>query len=69
MGRTKKLIDFEPLKSVSYTKEFHHTCNNTAICRKVISPSELCADCKYYKFQEVEVADNPIRHDIRDWGF
>ena len=67
MGRTKKLIDFKPLKSVTYHKELHHTCLNPAICKLRISPSRACRNCKFYKNQAVEVADNPIRHDIRDW--
>lgn len=66
MGRTKKLIDFKRLKSVTYHKELHHACMNTAICKRVISPSENCEGCRFYQYREVEVADNPIRHDI-DW--
>ena len=68
MGRTKKLTDFEPLKSVSYHKERHHTCSNPAICKLRVSPDISCQDCRFYKNQEVEVADDPIRHKI-EWGF
>lgn len=68
MGRTKKLTDFEPLKSVTYHTEQHHTCNNSQICNKVMQPGEQCGNCKFYKFRMVDVADNPIRHKI-DWGF
>ena len=68
MGRTKKLTDFKPLKSITYHQELHHTCMNTQICKKQISPSEQCEGCNFYKFQKVDVADNPIRHSI-DWGF
>lgn len=68
MGRMKKLIDFKPLKSVKYHKERHHICMNTAICKRVISPSEVCEGCKHYQYREVDVADNPIRHSL-DWGF
>lgn len=66
MGRTKKLTDFEPLKSVKYHTERHHTCLNPAICKLRISPSRACRNCKFYKNQWVDVADNPIRHSL-DW--
>lgn len=68
MGRKRKLIDFEPLKSVTYHKEMHHTCTNPIICKDHTSPSELCSECRHYKLQEVDVADDKIRFNI-DWGF
>ena len=68
MGRRKKNVEEKPLKSIKYHKEQHHTCTNAQICNKVKNPCELCKGCKYYNFRVVDVADNPIRHNIDWWN-
>lgn len=69
MGRKRSQpFDFRPLKCVEYHKELHHTCKNSKICKKNIQPSEKCKKCEYYELREVEVAHNPIRHNIDWWN-
>lgn len=68
MGRKRKITRPKTPLNVTYHKELHHTCNNTAICREQIQPCDECAKCKYYEHREVEVADSPIRLSV-DWGF
>ena len=68
MGRKIKRIDFKPLVSVKTYKELHHTCKNSKICTKQIQPGEYCAECEHYLLREVDVAENPIRHDIDWWN-
>ena len=64
----RRKIKFKTSNDVEYAKELHHTCNNSAICTKKVSPDETCKDCTYYKLLEVDVALKPIRESV-DWGY
>ena len=66
--KKKKLYTPKCLENIEYKKELHHMCLNSQICKTQIQPCDECAGCKFYKLEEVEVADNPIRFNI-DWGF
>lgn len=57
-----------PISETKFKTEFHHTCNNPAICKTKTNPDENCEGCFYYKLREVKVAIEPIREKI-DWGF
>ncbi len=65
MKKSKKPKIIDTLK---YTQELHHTCNNPQICKAHVHPSEKCKECSFYDLKKVQVAVDPIRHDI-NWGF
>lgn len=68
MGRKPKEKINKNSEPTKYIAEYHHTCNNPAICKTEIQPNENCKSCKFYKYQKVNVALVPRKTEI-DWGY
>lgn len=68
MGRKPKEKIIKQQEEPKFITEYHHTCNNPAVCKIEIQPNKNCKPCKFYKYQKVNVALKPEKVNI-DWGF